>query len=106
MEYDQADLDAAYDQAQYSPLGTQQQERRIANSLLVRARLGDPLTVAYGPTEIETVDIWRAKRPNAPVFVFLHGGAWRSGTAHEYAAYAEPFSRGRASRWCCPISHP
>jgi arylformamidase len=89
--YDQVELDAAYDQAQYSPLGTQQQERRVANSALVRARLGDPLTVAYGPADIEKVDIWKAKRPNAPVFVFIHGGAWRAGTAHDYAAIVEPY---------------
>jgi arylformamidase len=89
--YDQAELDAAYDQAQYSPLGTQQQERRVANSALVRAKLGAPLTVAYGPTDIEKVDIWRAKRAIAPVFVFVHGGAWRAGTAHDYAAFAETY---------------
>ena len=91
LDYDQADLDAAYDQSTYSPLGTQQQERRVANSALMRARMGEPLTVAYGPTDIEKMDIWKAKKANAPVFVFLHGGAWRSGTARDYGIYAEPF---------------
>jgi len=90
MNYDQIELDAAYNQAAYSPLADQTQGRRNANSLLVRARLGEPMTVAYGPTDVETVDVWRAKRPNAPVFVFIHGGAWRSGTAREFAVYAEP----------------
>jgi arylformamidase len=91
MEYDQAELDAAYDQSTYSPLGTQQQERRVANSELARARMGLPATVAYGPTDIEKIEIWKARRPNAPVFVFIHGGAWRAGTAHDYAMFAEPF---------------
>ena len=90
LNYDQVELDAAYNQAAYSPLADQTQGRRDANSLLVRARLGEPMPVAYGPTEVETVDIWRAKRPNAPVFVFIHGGAWRAGTAREFAVYAEP----------------
>jgi arylformamidase len=91
LNYDQVELDAAYDQSVYSPLAGQQQARRTMNSALVRARLGDPLTVAYGPTDVEKLDIWRAKRANAPVFVFMHGGAWRTGTARDYAAYAEPF---------------
>ena len=91
MNYDQVELDAAYDQTQYAPLGTEQQERRVANSALLRARMGNALTVPYGPGDGETVDIWKAKRSNAPVFVFLHGGAWRSGTAHDYAAIIEPY---------------
>jgi arylformamidase len=89
--YDQVELDAAYDQNVYAPLQAQIQARRSANSKLVLARLGDPLTVSYGPTEVERLDIHRAKRRGAPVFVFIHGGAWRAGTAREYAVYAEPF---------------
>jgi arylformamidase len=91
MNYDQVELDAAYDQAQYAPLGIEQQERRVANSALVRARMGNPLTVPYGTGDSETVDIWKAKRPNAPVYVFIHGGAWRAGIAHDYAAMVEPY---------------
>jgi arylformamidase len=88
--YDQVELDAAYDQGAYAPLNAQQQARRDANSALVRARLGEPLTLAYGPTPVETVDIYRAKQPHAPIFVFVHGGAWRAGSAREFAVYAEP----------------
>ena len=45
---------------------------------------------AYGPGEIEQLDIFRttAAAP-APVFVFIHGGAWRAGRAATYAAPAE-----------------
>jgi arylformamidase len=89
--YDQVELDAAYDQSAYAPLSAQIQARRAANSKLVLARLGDPTRIAYGPTEVEKLDIHRAKRPHAPVFVFIHGGAWLSGSARDYAVYAEPF---------------
>jgi arylformamidase len=96
-DYDQIDLDAAYDQNAYAPLNAQIQARRTANSKLVIARLGEPLTVAYGPADVEKLDIHRAKRPHAPVFVFVHGGAWRAGTAREYAVYAEPFVNAGAT---------
>jgi arylformamidase len=89
--YDQVELDAAYDQNAYAPLNAQIQARRTANSKLVLARLGEPTTVAYGPADVEKLDIHRAKRRGAPVFVFVHGGAWRAGSAREYAVYAEPF---------------
>jgi carboxylesterase type B len=32
-----------------------------------------------------------AKRHNAPVGIFVHGGAWRNGSAFEAAYLAEPF---------------
>jgi arylformamidase len=47
--------------------------------------------VAYGPTEVEKLDIYKTKQPNAPIRVFLHGGAWRSGTAKASAYPAEMF---------------
>jgi arylformamidase len=52
MNYDQLELDAAYDQDYYEPLGGQTYARLVSNSEAVRARIGAPLRVAYGPTEI------------------------------------------------------
>jgi arylformamidase len=48
-----------------------------------------PKRHAYGPSEIEKLDIFKAARPNAPVMVFIHGGAWRNGTAKDFAFQAE-----------------
>ncbi|HXJ02461.1 MAG TPA: hypothetical protein VNH44_14655, partial [Micropepsaceae bacterium] len=84
MDYDQIELDAAYDQSAYAPLGAQIQARRTTNSEEVRRRLGNPQRVSYGPTEVEKLDIFRTNRPNAPVFIFVHGGAWLGGEAKEY----------------------
>ena len=89
MDLDQVELDAAYDQSFYAPLAPQISKRRAANSELARARLGAPTRAAYGPTEIEKLDIYRAKRPKAPIFVFIHGGAWLGGAAKNYGDSAE-----------------
>ena len=79
LDYDQKALDAAYDQAAYAPNREQLIKRRINDSELARRRIGEPERVAYGPAEIERLDIYRTGRAMAPVFVFIHGGAWRSG---------------------------
>ena len=92
LDYDQAELDAAYDQAAYQPNIQQLRDRWISNSERARARVGLPLRRAYGPGEIEELDIFQTKAPApAPVFVFIHGGAWRAGRAATYAALAETF---------------
>jgi arylformamidase len=91
MDMDQIELDAAYDQIFYSPLQAQIIRRQTTNSELARTRLGTPLREAYGPTAPEKLDIHRTARPNAPIFVFIHGGAWLGGEAKNYAYAAEMF---------------
>jgi arylformamidase len=97
MDMDQVELDAAYDQAFYAPLGDQIQRRVTAASEAVRARLGDPSRFSYGPSEIEKLDVYRARRPNAPIFVFIHGGSWRSGSARDSTYPAEMFVNAGAN---------
>ncbi len=65
--------------------------RHARNSELARARLGEPMRLAYGPAAIEALDIYRTPVPNAPVCVFIHGGAWRDGSARDHAFAAELF---------------
>jgi arylformamidase len=91
LDYDQVELDAAYDQAAYAMNRRQLLDRYASSSELVRARLGPPLRVAYGPSEIEKLDIYRAAGAKAPIMVFIHGGAWRTGLAKNYAFPAEIF---------------
>jgi len=55
------------------------------------------MRVAYGPSEVEKLDIYQAKRPKAPTFVFIHGGAWLVGAAKNYAATAEMFGNAGAN---------
>lgn len=89
MNLDQVELDAAYDQSYYAPLASQISARLASNSALARKRLGPPQRVSYGPTAIEKLDIFRTKRPKAPIFVFIHGGAWLHGSAADHAFAAE-----------------
>ncbi|MGE5270833.1 MAG: alpha/beta hydrolase [Thiohalocapsa sp.] len=92
LDYTQAELDAAYDQAAYQPNIQQLRDRWIWNSERARARIGLPERRAYGPSDIEQLDIFRTEAAApAPIFVFIHGGAWRAGTAKTYAALAENF---------------
>jgi arylformamidase len=91
MDYDQVELDAAYDQTYYEPLIGQISERLASNSEATRARIGMPQRVAYGPTEIEKLDIYRTNRAKAPIFVFIHGGNWLVGAAKDYGYAAEMF---------------
>ena len=91
LDYDQAALDAAYDQAAYAPNREQLIERRIGDSATARRRIGEPEREAYGAGEIEWLDIYRRRRVPAPIFVFIHGGAWRSGRSKDFAVPAEMF---------------
>lgn len=91
MDMDQAELDAAYDQSKYAPNLAQILKRYASNSDAVRARLGEPRRYAYGPTAIEGLDVYTTRRANAPINIFVHGGAWRAGRAKDYAFPAELF---------------
>jgi arylformamidase len=96
LELDQKDLDDAYDQSKYAANLAQIVKRYATNSEALRARLGPPKRLSYGSTPIEGADLYPTKRPNAPVHVFIHGGAWRGGLAKNYAFQAETFVQAGA----------
>ena len=91
LDLDQKELDDAYDQSVYAPNLPQITGRYATNSEITRARLGPPRRLAYGPAPVEGLDVFTTRRPNAPVNVFIHGGAWRGGLAKNYAFPAELF---------------
>jgi arylformamidase len=91
LNMDQAELDRAYSQFLYAPNIAQVIDRYATNSALVRARLGEPLKFAYGAETVESLDVYPTDRPNAPVNIFIHGGAWQQGTAEIYGFPAELF---------------
>jgi arylformamidase len=91
LDLDQQELDDAYDQSKYAANLAQIVKRYATNSEQVRVRLGAPKRLAYGATPIEGLDLYPARKPNAPVHVFIHGGAWRSGLAKDSAYQAEIF---------------
>jgi arylformamidase len=91
MDMDQVELDAAYDQSFYAPLAGQIFKRYASLSNEARAHIGDPKRFSYGSTPVEALDLYSAKKPNAPIFVFIHGGAWLRGEAKNYGYPAELF---------------
>ncbi len=98
-DMDQKALDDAYDQDVYAPNRPLIVARRIAASERARAILGEPRRVAYGPSEYERLDIFRApltQGERAPVNVFVHGGAWRRNKGPDYHLQAEPLVRAGA----------
>ena len=91
LDMDQQALDDAYDQAVYAPNREQVHARRDANS----ASPGAARRAA-------AVAIWRQRdrghrrlplqeRDNAPINVYIHGGAWRNGRSRDFAFLAELF---------------
>ena len=93
LDYDQVELDAAYDQTVYEPDIDQFADRLKADSDVVRQHLGNPQRITYGKREKEKLDLYKARGPNAPIFIFIHGGRWRVADAHGYGFPAENFVR-------------
>jgi arylformamidase len=89
LDLDQQDLDDSYDQSKYAPNLEQVLKRYASASEVARQRLGAPKRLTYGATPIEGADLYPAKAPNAPIHVFIHGGAWRGGLSKDNAFQAE-----------------
>ena len=96
LDYDQKALDDAYDQSVYAPNRDQLLARFAAASEIARRRLGAPQRLAYGAKPNEKMDVYTTRKANAPVNIFVHGGAWRTGEAKNYAFPAEMFVRAGA----------
>jgi arylformamidase len=96
LDMDQQALDEAYDQEIWAPNRALIVERRKAASERARAIFGIPKRIAYGPGEHEGLDIFGCGIKNAPVNIFVHGGAWRRNVAADYALQAEPLIRAGA----------
>ena len=90
LDMDQKELDDAYDQSVWAPNQSHVSKRRTAWSEAIHARVKCD-RVAYGATDIEKLDIYKTTRWNAPIRIFLHGGAWRGGSAKDSAYPAEMF---------------
>jgi arylformamidase len=91
LDYDQDALDRAYDQRAYAPNAEQVQRRMARRSEEARERLGEPQRIAYGPTDHEKLDIYKTPVADAPIVVYVHGGAWRGNSARASGAPAEMF---------------
>jgi arylformamidase len=102
-DMDQKALDDAYDQLVYAPNRDLILARIAKASEAARKTLGAPERIAYGESEYERLDLFRAAPTHgaaaparAPISVFVHGGAWLRGSAAETALVAEPVVRAGA----------
>ena len=91
LDMDQKELDDAYDQSVYAPNQRQITGRYVTDSEAARKRIENPKRLSYGSTPIEGMDLYATKAANAPIQIFIHGGAWRVGLSKDYATAAENF---------------
>jgi len=84
----QAQIDAQYNTALTLPDPTAPGRHYVERAQHARATLRCTLDLPFGPTVQETLDIFPADLPNAPVFVFIHGGYWRALSSKEFSGVA------------------
>jgi arylformamidase len=56
----------------------------------MRERLPHRRNLRYGPGPLQVIDLFPAKAPDSPVFVFIHGGYWRALSKDHFGFIAEP----------------
>jgi len=91
----QLEIDAQYRVAHSEDELMRSRNRAQELSASLRADMPNFSRVSYGPTLEEYLDIFPAAVPNAPVFVYFHGGYWRALSASDYSFVARgPADRG------------
>jgi arylformamidase len=93
-DYDQKALDDQYEQRAWVPHADEIIKRYAQKSGDVRSRLGEPRVERYGPSAVETLDIYGG---GGKAFVFVHGGAWKRQSSREQAFPAEAIIDGGAA---------
>jgi arylformamidase len=83
-----AQIDAEYGTQQRVADPSAEARHYVDRSRDARERLRCILDQPFGPTLDETLDIFPAEQPGAPVFVFVHGGYWRANTSREFSCVA------------------
>ena len=91
LDYDQAELDRCYDQANFAHNQDVVHRRTTHYSAISRDILGGCERLAYGPGDMEKLDLFRATKPGQPIVIFTHGGAWKSGSSTRHHGAAEMF---------------
>ena len=89
LDMNQSQLDAAYEQSVYAP-NMESVLKRLANhNAAALNRLGEPEKYSYGNLSEENLIVYHSDASNAPVHIFIHGGAWRFGSAETHISIAE-----------------
>ncbi len=94
---DPAWLETQYNNRVRVPGYAQHFERWAAASRLARTASPAHLDIAYGAGAGETLDVFPAAMPGAPVLIFIHGGYWRSLDKADFSFIAPAFNAAGAT---------
>ena len=92
LHYTKEQLDLNYDQRAWAKNAEEVVARYGSRSAEARRTLHFDRDIAYGPGPDERLDWFYAEKPNAPVLIFLHGGAWRNFTKDDFSFVASTFA--------------
>ena len=97
-DYDQAALDAQYNNRARVPEHEDIQAGYQARAEAVLEKFETRLDVSYGPSAEETLDIYLPENAAAaPINVFLHGGYWFSRHKNDFRFLAQGLTRAGAA---------
>jgi arylformamidase len=91
LNYNQTELDRAYNQSNFAANMQEVLARYASKSEAYRLKNGVPQRFEYGASNKEGFDFYPTKIANAATQIFIHGGAWRGGLAKNYGFLAEFF---------------
>lgn len=90
--HDSAWFEDMYNNRKRVPDSGDYMARWARDSAAVRASVACTLDIPYGEGEGETLDIFTASRPDAPVLFFIHGGYWRALDKSDHSFIAPAFT--------------
>ncbi|BAY28610.1 putative esterase [Nostoc carneum NIES-2107] len=85
----QAELDAQYNPAESGMDIPAYLTWYVTESQKVRQELNCHLNIPFGPSLAETLDIFPAAQPQAPILVFIHGGYWMMASSQDFSFVAK-----------------
>jgi arylformamidase len=97
MGYGPQELDRQYNARASVPDSTALIQDYTQQSILAREQVDGLLSVPYGSHPDETLDIFPADSPGAPVYLFIHGGYWRALSKDDSSFLAPMFVRAGAT---------
>ena len=97
-QYTKPQIDSAYDQVCWQQDAPDTGSRDAWMTADLRNRV-PPERYAYGPSPYEGLDLYRttARHGHAPTMIFIHGGAWRAGSALGAGYMAENYLEAGAN---------
>ena len=84
----QEEIDSEYNIEELVPDRLARIAAMAEESTRTRESLNVVMDVSYGPTLDETMDIFPADQPGAPMLLFIHGGYWRSFSNKDFSLVA------------------